>query len=67
MTVDITILGSGREVGRAAILVGSRGEKPLLMDYGVNFAEDDTPIFPGHVRPRDLAGVVITHSHLDHV
>jgi len=64
--VSIRILGSGREVGRAAIAV-ERGGRLLLMDYGVNFDEEDRPIFPGHVRPRDLDGVVLTHSHLDHI
>ncbi len=62
----IVVLGSGREVGRAAILVESRG-RGLLLDYGVNFDENDRPIFPGDVRPRDLDAVVLTHSHLDHV
>ena len=62
----IRILGSGREVGRAAIAV-ERDGRILLLDYGVNFDEEDHPIFPGHVRPRDLDGVVLTHSHLDHI
>jgi putative mRNA 3-end processing factor len=62
----VRVLGSGREVGRAAILVEGSGGS-LLMDYGVNFDERDNPIFPEYVRPRDLSGVVLTHSHLDHV
>ncbi|BAA79093.1 putative exonuclease [Aeropyrum pernix K1] len=62
----IRILGSGREVGRAAILVESGG-RGLLLDYGVNFDENDRPVFPGDVRPRDLDGLVLTHSHLDHI
>lgn len=62
----IKVLGSGREVGRAGILVESNG-RGLLLDYGVNFDEMDRPVFPEHVRPRDLDGVVLTHSHLDHV
>jgi len=62
----VKILGSGKEVGRAAILVESNG-RGLLLDYGVNFDEQDNPVFPGHVRPRDLDGVVLTHSHLDHI
>ncbi|MEB3861049.1 MAG: MBL fold metallo-hydrolase [Desulfurococcales archaeon] len=62
----IRVLGSGREVGRAAILVESDG-RGLLLDYGVNFDEMDNPVFPGHVRPRDLEAVVLTHSHLDHI
>jgi putative mRNA 3-end processing factor len=64
--VKVKILGSGREVGRAAILVEGSGGS-LLLDYGVNFDERDNPVFPEHVRPRDLSGVVLTHSHLDHV
>ncbi len=62
----LKVLGSGREVGRAGILIESNG-RGLLLDYGVNFDEMDRPIFPEHVRPRDLDGVVLTHSHLDHV
>ncbi|MEB3779447.1 MAG: MBL fold metallo-hydrolase [Desulfurococcales archaeon] len=62
----LRVLGSGKEVGRAAILVEHRG-RGLLLDYGVNFNEDDIPIFPEHVRPRDLEGIVLTHSHLDHI
>ena len=64
--VRIRVLGSGREVGRAAILV-EHGDRGLLLDYGVNFDENDIPVYPGHVRPRDLDGVVLTHSHLDHI
>ncbi len=63
----IRILGSGREVGRAAILVEDGNGRGLLLDYGVNFDEHDNPIFPGHVRPRDLEAMVLTHSHLDHI
>ncbi|MEB3844995.1 MAG: MBL fold metallo-hydrolase [Desulfurococcales archaeon] len=62
----IEILGSGMEVGRAAIAVSYDGRK-LLLDYGVNFDDNDVPIFPGHVRPRELDGLVLTHSHLDHI
>ena len=62
----IEVLGSGREVGRAAIAVWFNG-RAILLDYGVNFDEDDNPVFPGHIRPRDLEAVVLTHSHLDHL
>ncbi len=65
--IKLEILGSGREVGRAALKVSIGGRKPLLLDYGVNFDENDIPIFPGHVRPRDLEALVLTHSHLDHI
>ena len=62
----IRVLGSGREVGRAAIFV-ENGGRGILLDYGVSFDENDVPIFPEHVRPRNLEGIVLTHSHLDHI
>jgi len=63
--VTVEVLGGGGEVGRMAILVrGSRNA--VLLDYGVNFDEEGRPIFPLHVRPRDLTAVVLSHAHLDH-
>lgn len=67
MGARIEVLGSGREVGRAAIAVWNGSGRAVLLDYGVNFDEEDRPLFPGHIRPRDLEAVVITHSHLDHM
>ncbi len=64
--ISIKILGSGREVGRAAIAVGN-GEKYVLMDYGVNFSENDEPQLPQHIRPSDVVAVAISHAHLDHI
>ncbi len=64
--VKLRILGSGREVGRAAIAVEHKG-RIVLMDYGVNFDENEMPLYPLHVRPKDLELVVLTHSHLDHI
>ncbi len=66
MSVKLRILGGGREVGRAAFLVDDGGEK-FLLDYGVNFDEEDHPQFPGHVRPIELSGLAVTHAHLDHI
>lgn len=62
--ISVTILGGGREVGRSAILIDS-GEKKILLDYGVIF-EEDKPLFPLHVRPKDLNAVFLSHAHLDH-
>ncbi|AFZ69810.1 putative exonuclease of the beta-lactamase fold involved in RNA processing [Caldisphaera lagunensis DSM 15908] len=62
----IKILGSGKEVGRAGILI-EENSRSVLLDYGVNFDEDDRPIFPLHVRPKDIDVVILTHSHLDHI
>ncbi|RLG82705.1 MAG: MBL fold metallo-hydrolase, partial [Thermoprotei archaeon] len=66
--VSIRVLGGGHEVGRAAIAVKvGDSSKYLLLDYGVNFNERDEPQLPLHIRPSDLAGLVVTHAHLDHV
>ncbi len=59
------VLGGGGEVGRAAYLVIDKGL--FLLDYGVNFDEEDHPQFPGHVRPLELTGIAISHAHLDHI
>lgn len=64
----VKVLGGGREVGRAAVSVGSNNSRQsLLLDYGVNFDEEDRPRFPEHVKPSEVAGLVLTHAHLDHV
>lgn len=63
---SIKVLGGGMEVGRAAVLLSSEKWK-VLMDYGVNFSEDDLPQLPGHVRPSELDVIAVTHAHLDHV
>jgi len=62
--VNIRFLGGAGEVGRLAVLV--RGSASVLLDYGVNFDPSDRPLFPMHVRPRDLDAVVLSHAHIDH-
>lgn len=66
MTRKIHVLGAGREVGRAAIAVEDSGEY-LVLDYGVSFDDRDIPQLPFTIPPSKVAGLVITHSHLDHV
>jgi putative mRNA 3-end processing factor len=61
--VKLNFMGGTKEVGRNAILVESQ-ESQLLLDYGVKIGEP--PEFPAHVRAKDLDGIVIAHSHLDH-
>ncbi len=68
MVVELRILGSGGEVGRAAIYVRDKSrEKGILLDYGINFDEEGRPRFPEHIRPIDVAGVIVSHAHLDHI
>ena len=68
MAIEIRILGSGGEVGRAAIYVrDTKREKGVLLDYGINFDEEGRPRFPEHIRPIDVAGIIVSHAHLDHI
>ena len=62
--IKIRILGSGKEVGRAAIAV-EKNERFILFDYGVNFDERDIPQLPLTVPPSKIDGVFISHPHLD--
>ncbi|ALU12024.1 beta-lactamase [Ignicoccus islandicus DSM 13165] len=64
-SVEITFLGGAREVGRAAYVVKD-SKATLLMDYGVSFDEEDRPVLPGHVSPKDLNAILLSHAHLDH-
>ncbi|MEK0328927.1 MAG: MBL fold metallo-hydrolase, partial [Nitrosopumilus sp.] len=54
------------EVGRSGFLVNCNGTN-LLLDYGVMFGRRGTPpVYPLHVKPKDLDAIIITHAHLDH-
>ena len=70
--VRITALGGFREVGRSSILVETR-ESRLLLDMGINTGVMDDPFkaFPcvdvDSLKLEELDGVIVTHSHLDHV
>lgn len=64
--MNIKILGGGREVGRVAVEIKD-GNGSILLDYGVNFDERDTPRMPAHIRPIDIKALIISHAHLDHV
>ncbi len=66
MSIEVEVLGGAREVGRASIAVKYRG-RVLLLDAGVNFDEEDRPVFAKTVAPRLVDGIVLTHAHLDHI
>jgi putative mRNA 3-end processing factor len=56
-------MGAAKEVGRSAFLVNCNNTN-ILMDYGVLLKRE--PIFPMHVKPKEIDAVVVTHAHLDH-
>lgn len=61
--VIFTCLGSGREVGRSAILVETqKGKERFLMDYGLEVQHLNIPSRP----PSPLDGIFLSHAHLDH-
>jgi putative mRNA 3-end processing factor len=61
--LKVTVLGAAKEVGRSAFLVNA-DHTSILMDYGVLLKRE--PIFPMHVKPKDIDAVVVSHAHLDH-
>jgi putative mRNA 3-end processing factor len=61
--VKLRFMGGTHEVGRNAVLLDSGGAN-LLLDYGVKVGRK--PEFPGHIRARDVDGIIVSHAHLDH-
>jgi putative mRNA 3-end processing factor len=61
--VKLRFMGGTHEVGRNAVILES-GESKVLLDYGVQIK--GKPNFPGHVRSKDLNGIILSHAHLDH-
>lgn len=67
-------LGGSNEIGMNVNLYGFAG-KWLMVDLGITFGDDTTPgvdvILPDlsfiEKRRKDLAGLVITHGHEDHI
>lgn len=62
-TLKVKVMGAAKEVGRSAFLVNCNNTN-ILMDYGVLLKRE--PIFPMHIKPKEVDAVVITHAHLDH-
>jgi putative mRNA 3-end processing factor len=61
--VKLSFMGGCHQVGGNAVIVKS-DQASLLLEYGVK--PGMPPEFPGHVRARDVDGIVIGHAHLDH-
>lgn len=73
-TLRIIPLGGQEEVGRN-MTVFEYGRDIVLLDMGLQFAEEDMPgidyIIPDtrylQGRERDIKGVILSHGHLDHI
>jgi len=68
--VRVTMLGSGRQVGRSCLLLQTPNSK-ILLDCGIDVASHGKDKFPYFNVPEfdisQLDAVIITHAHLDHV
>ena len=62
--VKLNFMGGTHKVGGNAVIVNGK-EGKLLLEYGVK--PGTPPEFPGHIRARDIDGIVIGHAHLDHI
>src|SRR3989344_1633039 len=60
--IEIKFLGGAGEVGRSSFFVDSGVEK-FLLDYGISVQQMAVPVQP----TVNLDGVVLSHSHLDHI
>ena len=61
--MKVSVWVEQRKSRRSAFLVNANNTN-VLLDYGVLLKRE--PIFPVHVRPKDVDAVVVTHAHLDH-
>jgi len=61
--LEVGFLGGTQEVGRIAITVKTE-KTQVLLDYGAML--DHEPGFPRHIPPKDVDGIILSHSHLDH-
>ncbi|MFW6117025.1 MAG: MBL fold metallo-hydrolase [Thermoproteota archaeon] len=61
--IQIKFLGGTREVGRSGVSVKTDSTQ-VLLDYGAMLGR--TPGFPMHVPPKEVDGIILSHSHLDH-
>lgn len=68
--VRLTVLGSGRQVGRSSFLL-STPESRILIDCGIDVSSQGIDKFPHFEIPEfdisSIDAVVISHAHLDHV
>lgn len=67
--VRLTMLGSGRQVGRSCILLQTTTSK-ILLDCGVDVAAHGSDKFPyfdiGEFDISSIDAIILSHAHLDH-
>ena len=67
--VRLTMLGSGRQVGRSCLLL-TTSESKILLDCGVDVAASDKNRFPyfdvAEFDLKDIDAIILSHAHLDH-
>src|SRR3989344_2965090 len=67
--VRLTILGSGRQVGRSCLLLHTP-ESKILLDCGIDVAAQNSEKFPyldvAEFDINQIDAVILSHAHLDH-
>jgi len=67
--IRITILGSGRQVGRSCLLLQTPNSK-ILLDCGIDVAGRGKDKFPyldvSEFKLNELDAIILSHAHLDH-
>ncbi len=68
--IRLTVLGSGRQVGRSCLLLQTPNSR-ILLDCGIDVASSGADKFPYFNIPEfdisQLDAVILSHAHLDHV
>ena len=55
-------------MGRLSVLLRRKGVRDgIIVDAGVNFDDEDRPVFAATYPPRYVKGIVLSHAHLDHI
>ncbi len=60
----IELLGSGKEVGRTAILVQTNNSA-VCLDFGINVGTKEIPYIMPDMH-QNFYGIILSHAHLDH-
>ncbi|GAB2279942.1 Cleavage and polyadenylation specificity factor subunit 3-II [Dionaea muscipula] len=73
MAIECLVLGAGQEVGKSCVVVNINGKK-VMFDCGMHMGYHDHRRYPDFYRlsssgdfDAELACVIITHFHLDHI